>query len=179
MPGNHGSPDPSSSQKRATTFQLEERSESSHPTTVRQGTDLSRRTSRLSSIRRTLTMNLVPEKKIGEAPGLLQSIRAIITASCTPQFAYGHYRPTLTYFLGLNLLLVFIPVSVCSIHKFSCRFSLTSAQWVLHFVLPKTDKNDTLIFVCAFTQWLIFLYAGLIYSYSLFPGNYSPRKGCP
>ncbi|KAK7690797.1 hypothetical protein QCA50_005897 [Cerrena zonata] len=60
-------------------------------------------------------MNLQPDKKLGKAPGTLQSIKAIITAS------------------WLNLLLVCIPVS-----------------WVLHFVLPKTDKNDTIIFVFSF-----------------------------
>ncbi|KAL1937456.1 hypothetical protein VTO73DRAFT_13179 [Trametes versicolor] len=73
------------------------------------------RTSQLSgprSLIRTLTM---PEKRIGNAPPILQQIKAIILMS------------------WLNVLLVCIPVS-----------------WALHFALPDTNSNDTIIFIFAF-----------------------------
>jgi hypothetical protein len=55
-----------------------------------------------------------PEKKIGTGPGFGQSVRAVATASCelvSPLAASD--QPDQHPRLGLNLLLVFIPVSVC------------------------------------------------------------------
>ncbi|OJT15202.1 Vacuolar cation/proton exchanger 5 [Trametes pubescens] len=57
----------------------------------------------------------MPEKRIGNAPPILQQIKAIILMS------------------WLNVLLVCIPVS-----------------WALHFALPDTNSNDTIIFIFAF-----------------------------
>lgn len=70
-------------------------------------------------------MNLKPEHKLAAPPSLVQSIKAIITASCTPHALQWLYRTDT--FIGLNLLLAFIPVSVRpAVHSGCVYFSLTS-----------------------------------------------------
>ena len=181
MSGDHGSQESHPPQRRTTTFQVEEPSETSHPTTLRQGTDLSRRTSRISfaSIRRTLTMNFKPEKKVGEAPGLLQSIRAIITASCTPHFACGLYTPTLTFFPRAQ--------SVAGVYtSFGMFYSQVKLQISADYLLsgfyiscyPRPTRM-ILLFSSVRSRNSSSSSMPLIYSCSLLPGNYPPRKGCP
>lgn len=102
---------PTSNIQRRTTFQDPDAPNQPH----RRETGLARVTSRISSIRRTMTENLTPDKKLGEPPSLFQSIKAIITASCTQHRSRSvsfHVRLT-SALTGLNLLLACIPVSVC------------------------------------------------------------------
>ncbi len=62
-----------------------------------------------SHVRATLT----PKQEIGPSPGVWQSIRSILVASCTQTCGQcPHPQNYADLFSGLNLLLLFIPVSV-------------------------------------------------------------------
>lgn len=57
--------------------------------------------------------------------------------------------------IALNIMLVFIPVSVSVVILMVKRAKADPAllQWALHFALPATSSNkDTLIFVC---EWIL------------------------
>ncbi|THH30281.1 hypothetical protein EUX98_g3903 [Antrodiella citrinella] len=63
----------------------------------------------------TLSVNFMPDRKIGVAPSFAKSMRTVILSS------------------WLNVLCVCIPIS-----------------WALHFALPSSDTNDTIVFVFSF-----------------------------
>ncbi|KAJ8468869.1 hypothetical protein ONZ51_g9370 [Trametes cubensis] len=73
------------------------------------------RNSQLSNPRTLLRALTMPEKPVGNAPPILQQIKAIVLMS------------------WLNVLLACIPVA-----------------WALHFALPSTSHNDTIVFVFCF-----------------------------
>ena len=100
-----------------TTFQLEERTSEEWSTNLRRGTELSRRTSRLSSIRRTFTMSFVPEKKIGSPP-FHHGVVLLLKASCEWIGEWFSISRRLMMKKGLNLLLIFVPVSVWGLINF-------------------------------------------------------------
>lgn len=104
-------------------------SSTSHPGgSSRHPSVLSRKLAHIRS--RTMDM-FVPPRPVGQPPGPLQSLRAIVTASCmctfflfTPQFcgtrelfSRSNVNLPCTLLLDLNLLLVFIPLSVSPIQK--------------------------------------------------------------
>jgi hypothetical protein len=66
------------------------------------------------NLRRAATSLFTPHKKIGRAPGIFRSIRSIITASCMwcPSIIRDRVILTRSPFEGLNVLLIFIPISV-------------------------------------------------------------------
>lgn len=54
---------------------------------------------------------LIPERPVGKPPGVLQSLRSIICASCR-WFKMQHSSSLNMCLLGLNILLICLPVSV-------------------------------------------------------------------
>jgi len=70
------------------------------------------------SLRRATTTMLTPPRRIGPAPGFFESLKSILFASCAFSFFAAFvtevWNPLLCHFFhaGLNVLLVFIPISV-------------------------------------------------------------------
>lgn len=112
------------------------------------GASISRTPSR--NLLRAATMMMIPEKRVGPAPSVLASLRSILFASCMCAFsgpAVGLADPW--SLIGLNVFLVFIPVSV-RIQGF-LRFDsvlIIIHQWALNFAMK---DEHTLIFVCELT----------------------------
>jgi hypothetical protein len=74
------------------------------------------------SLRRVTTTMFVPEKPVGPAPGPFQSIYAILKNSCGSKlFAHWEEADIIYFGVGLNVLLVFIPVSVGILELFSAQ----------------------------------------------------------
>ncbi len=60
----------------------------------------------------SLSVHVMPEKKIGQPPPFLQGVKAIILGSCEYQTRIMSRTSSLNLRPGLNVLLLFIPVSV-------------------------------------------------------------------
>ena len=74
--------------------------------------DITHTTSRNFNLRRAVTTMFQPERKIGLAPSVLQSIKSFLMYSCRFRLLMKRKRPDLLL-TGLNVLLVCIPISVC------------------------------------------------------------------
>ena len=105
---------------------------------------------RTTTLGRAATM--FAHKPLAPPPTVLQSLKAILLASClcyvsiTREFPSEcaprvKYPPTL-----------YTCFSVYSTRSLCAHSDLFIEQWALHFALPSSNKKDTLVFVCGFPR---------------------------
>jgi hypothetical protein len=75
--------------------------------------DISRQKMIFPVLRKAATLMFTPEKTISKPPNTWRSIRAIILSSCTGTLLCCLWIVLIFTCVGFNVLLVFIPISVC------------------------------------------------------------------
>lgn len=111
-----------------------------------------------------------PDKRIGQRPSFAQGIRMLILSSCM-SINYTKVLSTLTdRDLGLNVLLIFIPISVCSIS--ASPASATKNVLVLvgtlfqqiqgTYCLFMQELSSLSVYMVSLTIWIIGLYLAVI-----------------
>ncbi len=101
----------------------------------------------LERVRTTLLSQMTPAKPIAPAPSAWRSSLSILRSSRAFSFSPPPNANT-HHLAALNILLLFIPVSVCNDSLLSQTLIdiFSYVKWALHFALA--GKQDTLIFVC-------------------------------
>lgn len=78
----------------------------------------------IRGIRRTVSFQMQPERPLGPPPTLLRGLANILMASCTSTLLTERLRVYIAN-SGLNILLVFLPISVCGFPPFTSVRILT------------------------------------------------------